>query len=354
MLDFHHWPASTGLLSYLKMKSLEFSDVGSTPFEVLEEAGSLQLRKYKNPVLNHMSNKARKSPVVLIPSFINRSFILDLLPEKSFVCHFLNEGHDVYLIDWGVPEDHEKHTTFETLMTVYLDFLVRKIHADCKGEKVHLVGHCIGGTLSLVLANLMSDYFLSLTLLTAPVKFEDQDKLSLWASEPQFDASAFIEAYGNIPWAIMQGTFLSLKPTQLWTRAQQFLEKSKDKKFLRNTLAMEAWINDNVNLRAYLFKFIIDDLYKKNSIASGTFTIGEHPLNLKEFNLPIFLLVSQEDHIVPASSHLRAEMVPNVTDFEIKISEGGHIGALVGSRAQKTVWPALTQWMAKCEKRNNE
>jgi polyhydroxyalkanoate synthase len=349
MIDFQHWPESTGLLSFLKSNFSDFREIGSSPFEVLEEAGSIQLRKYLASESIH-ENK----PVLIIPSFINRSFILDLLPEKSFIRHFLDRGHDVYLIDWGVPKGHEKHLTLEALLTVHLNFLIQKIHQDCGGAKVHLIGHCIGGTLSFILSALMHEYFLSLTLLTAPVQFKEKDKLSLWASEPQFDAPAFVEAYGNIPWAITQATFLSLKPLQLWARTQHLLKKVKDKKNFKNTLAMEIWINDNVNLRGQLFKFIIEDLNKNDSIALEKFAIGNRTVDLKKFRLPIFVLASEEDHIVPIANHLRAELVPSAADFQFKSAEGGHVGALISSRSQKTLWPAMTEWMAKIERRVDE
>ena len=354
MIDFQHWPEATGLLPFLKKQSSRFEEVGCTPFEVLEEAGSLQLRKYQAPPNSKINGEAKKNPVLIIPSFINRSFILDLLPEKSFVRHFLNEGHDVYLIDWGIPKSHEQNLSLEALLCTYLEFLYRKAQLDCGGQKVHLVGHCIGGTIALISAILSANYFLSLTLLTAPVDFVDDDKLSRWVREPNFDNEAFVNAYGNIPWPLMQLTFLSLKPTQLWSRGLQFAKKYNDKSFMRNFTAMESWINDNVNLRSHLFLTIMIDLYQKNSIASGEMNIAGKLVDLSKTKIPVFVLISEEDHIVPASSHLKHEIVPKVQNFKVVSAPGGHVGALIGGRSQKTIWPSLTNWMGICEGRLND
>jgi polyhydroxyalkanoate synthase len=342
MMDFQHWPEATGFLDYLKKTQPSMSDIASTPFEVLETAGSLQLRKYK-------AQDSQAHPVLILPSVINRAFVLDLLPEKSLIQNFLSHGHDVYLIDWGVPQGHEQNLSFENLLTLYVDFFLKSIEVDSGGRKLHVLGHCLGGTIGLILANLQPDRFLSLSLITAPVSFLEDNKLASWARHPDFDLPAFTEAYGNVPWFMLQSAFIALKPSQVLSKCRQFLGKSKDARYLRNFWAMEAWSNDNVNLRGGCFTVLLRDLYGKNALQEGTLTIQGQKVDLCQHELPTFVLLAPHDHIVSPTSHLTAEMVPQVKNFEVVHAEGGHVGALLSGRSQKVVWPKLTEWIKNCE-----
>lgn len=343
MVDFQHWPEATGFLDYLKKTQSSMKDIASTPFEVLERAGTLQLRKYK------AAEGKVGQPILILPSVINRSFILDLLPEKSLIRNFLSQGHDVYLIDWGVPQSHEQNLSFETLLTLYVEFLLKRIEVDCGGKKLHIVGHCLGGTIGLILANLMPERFRSLSMITAPVSFLENDKLSSWARHPDFDLPAFTDAYGNVPWFILQSAFIALKPTQVISKCRQFLSKSKDPRYLRNFWAMESWSNDNVNLRRGCFQILLEELYRKNALEYGLMHLRGKRIDLQHHALPTFVLIAPHDHIVPVTSHLRGEMVPRVQNFEMLHAEGGHVGALLSGRSQKVVWPKLNEWIKNCE-----
>lgn len=343
MLDFQHWPASSDFLDQLKKIYPSAEEVASTPFRVLEQAGALTLRKYS-------AENPQKLPILLLPSVINRSFVLDLLPEKSLIKSYLQNGHDVYLIDWGVPQSYEQYLSFENLLSVYVDFLLAKVFQESGGKKLHIVGHCLGGTIGLLLANLKPDSFVSLSLLTAPVDFADDDKLSRWARHPEFDLEAFIEAYGNVPWFLLQSSFIALKPTQLLSKTRQYLTKARDNKFLRNFWAMEAWSNDNVNLRAKCFYSLLKDLYRANALSEGKVFLQGKRIDLSQLTLPIFTLIADHDHIVAKKSHLRSEMVPLVKNFEAVVVDGGHVGALIGGRSQKVLWPKMIEWMDGCEK----
>lgn len=343
MLDFQHWPASSDFLDQLKNIYPSTKEVASTPFRVLEKAGTLTLRKYS-------AENPHKLPILLLPSVINRYFVLDLLPEKSLIRSYLQNGHDVYMIDWGVPHSHEQYLSFENLLNVYVDFLLAKVFQEAGGEKLHIVGHCLGGTIGLLLANLNPDRFASLSLLTAPVNFSDDDKLSRWARYPDFDLEAFIEAYGNVPWFLLQSSFIALRPTQLLSKTRHYLAKSKDNRFLRNFWAMESWSNDNVNLRAKCFYLLLKELYRENALSEGRIILQGRRIDLSQLTLPIFTLIADHDHIVSKNSHLRLEMVPLVENFETVVVEGGHVGALIGGRSQKFLWPKMIEWMDDCGK----
>ena len=342
-MDLLSLTRSTGLLDYFQRTKEGFEEIGATPFRVLERAGSLSLREYLSPV------EKKRKPILILPSFINRSFVLDLLPEKSFVKYFLDQGHDVYMIDWGVPEVHEQWMTLEELLAGYLDLFLKKIELQRPGESLHLVGHCLGGTLSLILASQYSEKFLSLTLITTPVQFTDDDKLSLWARSPRFDVESFVEAHGNVPWVLLQSTFLALRPTQGFSKIRSLFKKRKDKDFLRNFIAMETWSNDNVDLRGLCFKSLLLDFYRDNKLAEGKLKIHGKSVDLSQLQIPTFVLIAKNDHIVSAGSHLQPKHMSALSQIKIVEAEGGHIGALLGGASRKSIWPQMRDWMASLE-----
>jgi polyhydroxyalkanoate synthase len=344
MLDFQHWPETSAALDRWSKISPWPVEVGATPFEVIETMGSMSLRFYSPPATG-----VSRDPVFIVPSFINRPFILDLMPDKSLIGSFLDRGHHVYLFDWGVPHRHESNLRFDEIVSLYLDLALKKVSAHSGAERVHLVGHCLGGTVATVMASLNQDCFHSLTLLTTPVEFSGDQKLGNWVRNPNFDVDAFYEAYGNAPWPMLQSLFVSLKPMQMQHKYRHLLKKLGDKKFVRNFLAMELWSNDNIDMRGDSFRFVIQDLYKANKLAKGELSIGQKKIELHRLHLPILVVSASQDHIVPDEALLKASDVPHSRQFLHVVAEGGHVAAILSAKAKSGLWPRIGEWIVASE-----
>lgn len=316
-------------------KEISASDLNA---EVIAEAGSLKLVKYSS-----LQPKSRL-PMLFIPSFINRHYVLDLLPEKSLLQYYLKSGFDVYLLNWGEPQEEDKLLSFETLFQVYLDYLFLKLKQTAKTSQFHILGQCLGGQIALLYSLLKAEDVASLSLITTPVNFDEGGQLKDWARHPSLDLSKFIEARGNAPWLWMQMGFLGMKPIQILRKYKNFFERRNDAQFKRNFLALETWSFDNINIRGQFFLSLIRDFYQSNAWLKGGYEFCGQILKIQDLKVPVSVLNAEDDHIVPLQSTLQKENVPLAQSFKKWNCRGGHIGALIGSYSQKEIWPQLLKW----------
>lgn len=324
-----------GPLSTLK-KALS---IGSTPSQVIYQEASLSLLKYKQ------TGEALGKPLLLIPSLINRHYILDLLPGKSLVEYFLSQGHPVYLIRWETPGDEERWTTAERLIGGRIHRAVSAVLTDAKTDQVSLVGQCIGGTLATAYAIRYPERVEKLALLTTPVDFKNVGLLGSWANTPALDLDAFLEAYGNMPWPFMQGAFQMLRPGATLTKYFKAASRIKDRAFMRNFAALEIWANDNVSFPGSCYRTLIQTFYRENGLLNGSFSINGKVIRLEDLRVPVMNLSSSTDHIVPFETTLQKSHLSeseNLTQVQV---EGGHIGCLLSKKAQIDTWPRISQWL---------
>jgi polyhydroxyalkanoate synthase len=283
--------------------------------------------------------------VLLIPSLINRHYILDLLPGKSLVEYLVSRGHPVYLIRWETPGDEERWLTAERLVGGRIHRAVSMVLRDAEADQVQLVGQCIGGTLATAYAIRYPERVKSLTLFTTPVDFKNAGIIGSWAKAPSLDLDSFMDAYGNMPWPFMQAAFQMLRPGATIGKYVRACRKITDRSFMRSFAALEVWANDNVSFPGSCYRTLIQTFYRENGLMHGSLRINGKAIRLGDLSVPVMSLSSAADHIVPAEttlhpSHLRAD-----SELTLIHSEGGHIGCLLGKRAQKELWPRISTWL---------
>jgi pimeloyl-ACP methyl ester carboxylesterase len=144
--------------------------VGATPASVVHAENKWRLLRYDR----RPAGLAHQTPVLLVPSLINRHYVLDLMPEKSFVEWLVARGHDVYCIDWGTPSDEDRFLTFEDITDRYIGRAVRVACRLSGVDKLHMLGYCLGGTLAVIHAAVRPEHIATLTLLATPVGFHDE------------------------------------------------------------------------------------------------------------------------------------------------------------------------------------
>ncbi len=317
--------------------------VGTTPHDVVLEKGTWRLLRYRRE-----TPAVHAEPVLFCYALINRPYILDLQPDKSVVGRYLERGFDVYLIDWGSPSDGDRHLTLADYVCGFLEDSVQLILRAHGRERLHLLGYCMGGTMSAMFAALNPERVASLTLLAAPIAFEGRESLlNLWADRRHFDVDAFIDAHGNCPAWFLQGCFLFMKPIQnIFERSTALYELMGETHSLSSYFAMERWINDNIPVAGETFREFVKKLYQGDELVRGEFHLGDRRVELGRIACPVLLLTAKNDHLVaPASTEgIRPHLGSG--DVESMTIDAGHVGLVVGGKAQKTLWPAATRWLA--------
>jgi polyhydroxyalkanoate synthase subunit PhaC len=319
------------------------TEVGTTPRDVVLRNGRFKLLRYRR------STPARYAqPVLFCYALINRPYILDLLPGKSVVGRYLEEGFDVYMIDWGVPGHADRGLDLEGHVCGFLKEAASFILREHRREDLHLLGYCMGGTMAVLFAALHPEAMASLTLLAAPLDFSGSEALlHLWSDEKRFDVDAFIDTHGNCPGWFLQACFLAMKPVQnLLEKNIALYEQLDDPEAVAGYFAMERWLNDNIPVPGETFREFVKNLYQGNQLVRGELQVGDRRIELGRIRCPLLLLTAAKDHLVaPASTE---GLRPHVSSKDIRSIgvEAGHVGLIVGSRARRTMWPEATRWLA--------
>jgi polyhydroxyalkanoate synthase len=310
--------------------------VGATPADVVHRENKWRLLRYRS------ERRAHPTPVLLIPSLINRHYVLDLMPGKSFAEHMIAEGHDVYCIDWGTPTDEDRYVTFDDVCDRAIGRALRVAGKSSPDGTVHVLGYCLGGTLAAIHAAARPERVRSLTLVAAPVRFSDESLLTAWTSTRTFDVRALVGAMGVVPWQLMQSAFQMLRPTLGLSKAVTLAHRASDDLFLDGFFALETWGNDNVALPGAFYETYIEELYRRDRLIHDDFALSGVPVRLGAIACPVLCVSFEHDNVVPwRSAAALLEKISSATKEHLHLP-GGHVGAMVSSSAKKKLWPTMS------------
>jgi len=329
--------------------------VGSTPADVVHRENKWRLLHYRP----RTAGVAYRTPVLMVPSLINRHYVLDLLPGKSLAEDLVLAGHDVYCLDWGSPGDEDRYLTFDDIADRYLGRAIRQVAARSPRGKAHVLGYCLGGTLAAIHTAARPEHVASLLLLAAPVRFSvEEGLLETWTKSPTFEVGKVVDAFGNVPWQLMQGAFNMLRPTLGLTKTMGVIDRAAHDElraqtwsdFAEGFTALEAWGNDNVSFPGACYQRYIEELYRGDALMKGTFTLSGRPARLESITCPTMAVVFEHDNIVPWKNAAILEERIASTDKRVLVLPGGHVGAVVSRAAQRKLWPELRAfWAARDE-----
>jgi polyhydroxyalkanoate synthase subunit PhaC len=312
--------------------------VGATPYDVAWEENKWRLLHYRA----RPQGLAHQTPLLLIPSLINRHYVLDLMPGKSFTEAMVAWGHDVWTIDWGTPGPEDRYVSFDDVCD---RTIARALKVCAPTGQAHVLGYCMGGTLAAIHAAVRPEKVASLIAIAAPVRFHDDGLLSRWTNSKSFDIDALIDACGNAPWQVLQSSFQLLRPTLPLAKAVGVLDKAWNDEFLDGFLALETWGNDNVSLPGEFYRRYVKDLYRADGLVNGTFSLSGQPVRLGNLKCPVLAVTFEHDNIVlPDSAAALLDLVGSKEKKRIHLP-GGHVGAVVSRAASKGLWPQLSQWL---------
>lgn len=317
--------------------------LGSTPAEVVFAENKWRLLRYQ-PVPGVAQ---LRTPVLLVPSLINRHYVLDLLPERSFARWLLGQGHPLHVIDWGTPGPEDRLLSFDDYCDGYLGRAVRKVAAAAPDGRAHVLGYCLGGTLAAIHTAARPEHVSSLALLAAPIAFARGGLMAEWTRGEAFDVRALVDGFGNVPWPLMQLAFHALRPTLGASKVVGLLGRVTDRDAWRTFLALEAWGNDNVSFPGGCYAEYIERLYRQDAFILGALLLSGRPAHPRAIRCPLFTVSFAHDHIVPPACAEAIVAATSSADVRALRLGGGHVGAVVSRRAESELWQPLSRWWAE-------
>jgi len=323
-------------------KSLEEVDLETTPYEVVYSEGKVRLLHFVPQVQRQL-----KTPLVIAYALVNRFHILDIHPRKSWVRNLLNQGIDVYLIDWGTPTQINRHEGFDDYVNGYMDNCVDYVLNESQSKRVSLQGYCTGGTLSTVYAALHTNKVQTLTL-TAPIIDGRRDSTVVSNLAKHLDVDKLIDTLGNMPPEMMYYVFSILKPfEQGFEKYLNFFRNIHDKDYVDNFLRVEKWVSDTPPIPGELYRQWIKDVYQENLLINNNMYVAGKQVSLKNITMPLLTQVAVGDHLVSPECSMPIHYAVSSEDKTLKIYPTGHVGMIASSFSQKKVLPEFAQWLAQ-------
>ncbi len=325
--------------------------VGTTPSEIIYTEDKMRLLHYVPT-----AEKPHPVPILIVYALVNRYYILDLQPDKSVIKKLLDEGFDVYIIDWGYPSGADKYLTLDDYVNGYINNAVDNIKERSGLEKITLLGVCQGGTFSIMYAALHPEKVKNLVTLVAPVNFDtDKGLLHLWAKN--LDIDKIVDYYGMVPGDFLNQGFLLTDPFRLmidkYVGLFDRIECSPDdsegqlrnEENIRNFLRMEKWIFDSPDQAGETLRQFVKDCYQNNLLIKNEMKLNGKSINLRNISMPLLNVMAEFDHLVPNDASKPLTDAVSSSDKETLIFPTGHIGIFVGSRSQKEVCPKISEWL---------
>jgi polyhydroxyalkanoate synthase len=274
-------------------------------------------------------------PLLLVPSLINRYYILDLLPERSFVRFLREAGLRPLVVDWGEPGDAERGFGLDD----YIGRLAAMLD-DAVAEPVAVLGYCMGGLLALALAQLRPANIAGLALLATPWDFHAERPEQAQLLGDVVDAAVSDDM---LPLWVIQSLFLSLDPFLAERKFIRFAGLDPDGGAARDFVALEDWLNDGVPLAGGVARECAGAWYRDNAPGRGRWRVAGRTVIPEQFDRPALVVVPGRDRIVPPrSAEPLARSLPRAALMRPSL---GHIGMMSAAAAPEAVWRPIAHWL---------
>jgi polyhydroxyalkanoate synthase len=348
MLDVQRraWKNATEQLSKLDATpeatgTMRSVDVGQTPSEVVYEENKLELHRYEA-----RTETQHDVPILVVYALINRPYILDLQSDRSVIRTLLDQGFDVYMIDWGEPSTLDTELGLEDYVYRYLDNCVDVVRERSGRSSINLLGYCMGGTMSAMYASLFPEKVRNLGLMAAGLCFDDTGGvLELWGDDEYYSPRDLKDTYGNVPAEFLDVGFALMDPVENSIgKYVRLYENLDDEEFVENFARMERWIGDGIDVAGKAYVEFLEDIYQDNQLYRNELVIGDHEVELDELTMPILQIVAEYDHLIPPDASRPFNEVVASDDTTILEFPTGHIGMSVSSRSHAELWPQVCDW----------
>jgi polyhydroxyalkanoate synthase subunit PhaC len=328
-------------------------NLATTPGKVVYQNDIFQLIQY-----SPTTDKVRETPLLMVPPWINKYYILDLTPAKSQIKFLVDQGLTVFIISWVNPDSSLSHKSFEDYMQEGILTAADAVKRETGIDKINVVGYCVGGTLlATTLAYLAArgeDVFNSASFLATQIDFTNAGDLLLFTDEEQLEAlNELMSEHGYLDGSRMANVFNMLRPRDLiWPYiVNNYLLGKKPFPF-----DLLYWNQDSTRMAAANHNYYLREFYNANCLAKGKLIIAGTRLDMHNVKIPVYELATKEDHIAPARSVFAGAQLFG-GEMEFVLSGSGHIAGVVNppDKVKYQYWTSgkrtktLEQWLASAK-----
>jgi polyhydroxyalkanoate synthase len=300
-------------------------NVAVTPGKVVLRNPLVELIQY-----TPTTAEVHPEPVLIVPAWIMKYYVLDLQPHDSLVKYLVDRGHTVFCVSWKNPGEAERDHGMDDYLRMGLFETLDAVNAIVPGTKVHAAGYCLGGTLLAIgaaaLARRNDDRIATLTMLAAQTDFSEPGEVGLFIDDAQV---TFLEDImfdrGYLTREQMAGTFQLLRSNDLiWSRhVREYLMGERTP-----MTALMAWNVDSTRMPYRMHSDYLRDLFLRNDLAAARFRVAGQPVALTDIRAPVFCLGTETDHVAPWRSVYKLHLLTD-TEITFVLTTGGHNAGVV-------------------------
>jgi poly[(R)-3-hydroxyalkanoate] polymerase subunit PhaC len=301
-------------------------DIAATPGKVVMRNDLVELIQY-----SPATSTVYAEPILIIPAWIMKYYILDLSASNSLVRYLVSQGHTVFIVSWKNPTASDRGLGMDDYLRLGIRDAVDAVSRIVPGQKIHSVGYCIGGTLlSIAAAAYAADgdeRLASMTLLAAQQDFSEPGELSVFISPSQLEMLEAVMSRTGVLKSEQMGAAFSLLRSRdlLWTPAVNSYLRGKRE----SPNDLMAWNADGTRMPCRMHAEYLRQLYLNNALARGEFQAEGRRIDLAAIHVPMFIVGTETDHVAPWRSVYKARDLTRSTDYTFLLTSGGHNAGIV-------------------------
>lgn len=312
-----------------KSRKAQISSIGN---EVATSKGAVVSRTRIAEIIQYSptTSKVHQEPIVIVPAWIMKYYILDLSKQNSLVRYLVDQGFTVFMVSWKNPDQEDRDVSLDDYRTLGVLAAIEAAIKITGAEKVHGTGYCLGGTLLAIAAAAMArdgdSRLKTLSLFASQIDFHDAGELRLFINDGQL---ALIEdmmwMHGYLKAEEMAGAFHILRSNDLiWSRLINSYAMGEREK----PLDIMLWSDDSTRMPYLMHSEYLRQLYLENRLAEGAMIVDGHPITLRAISIPIFLVGTEWDHVAPWRSVFKLHLMTE-RDVTFVLTNGGHNAGIV-------------------------